>query len=160
MNQIICADTTKSLFGISRWPWKIMKPSGWGPNRKIWLKEPKVLCRKSHFKNEYVSSTGNMNCSQFNVGFMSRKGARFGSGSESLGLGVFVNSLSCVFNKVFLSVNRNLRRCDSNCAISLMISLNPAEQVSSQSHSCGHAGSMLLCKFCAVVAAFYCPPWE
>jgi len=103
-----------------------------------------VSCKTADFRNEYVRSAGNMNCSRFNVSFMSRKGVRFGGGSSSSGFGVHVDNLSCIFNKVYLSVNRNPRRCVSNCAISLKMSSNPAVQVSSQSHSCGHSGSMLL----------------
>ena len=51
-------------------------------------------CVIKSLRSEYVSSAGSMNCSQFNVNFMSRKGARFGGGSSSSGFPVRVNSLA------------------------------------------------------------------
>jgi len=75
---------------------------------------------------------------------MSRKGARCDWGSAFSIFGVLEN-LSCISKRVLFSGNRNPRRCDSNCAISLMISSNPGVQVSSRSPSCGQLSSMLFC---------------
>jgi len=80
---------------------------------------------------------------------MSRNGARFDGGSSSSGFCVLDN-LSCISKRAFLSVNRNPRRCDSNCAISLMMSSNPAVQVSGRSHSCGQLGNMVLYRILCV----------
>jgi len=76
---------------------------------------------------------------------MSRKGAKCGWGS-AISIFSVVDNLSCICKRVLFSVNRNPRRCDSNCAISLMISSNPAVQVSGRSHSCGQLSSMLFCR--------------
>ena len=86
-----------------------------------------------------------MSCPHFSGGLMSRKGSRCGWGSAISIFSVFDN-LSYISKRVLFSVNRNTRRCDSNCAISLMISSNPAVQVSVRNHSCGQLSSMLFCR--------------
>ena len=86
-----------------------------------------------------------MNYTHFSVGLMSRKRARCGWGSVISNFGVLDN-LSYISKRVLFSVNRNPRRCNSNCAISLMISSNPAVQVSGRNHSCGQLSRMLFCR--------------
>ena len=76
---------------------------------------------------------------------MSRKGARCGWGS-AISVFCVLDNLSCISERVLFSVNRNRRRCDSNCAISLMISSNPAVQVSCRSPACGQLSRMLFCR--------------
>jgi len=101
--------------------------------------------RVVNFKSECVSSAGSMSCPHFSGDLMSRKGARCGWGS-AISVFCVLDNLSCISKRVLFSVNRNPRRFDSNCAISLMISSNPAVQVSSRSHSCGQLRSMLFCR--------------
>ena len=61
-----------------------------------------------------------------------------------------LDSLSYNLKRVIFNVSRNPRRCESKCAISLMISSNPVVQVSGRRHSCGQFSNILCCKILCI----------
>ena len=102
-----------------------------------------------HSRCECVTSVGSINCTYVSGGLISRKGARCGWGS-AVSIVRVLDNLSYIPKRVIFSVSRNPRHCDSNCAISLMISSNPVVWVSSRSYSCGQLSNMLCCKILCI----------
>ena len=89
-----------------------------------------------------------MNCTHAS-GLTSRRGARYGWGAI-ISVSRVLDRLSFNPKRVIFNLCRNPKRCDSNCATSLMMSSNPVIFVAGRTHSCGQSRSTLDCMFLSI----------
>ena len=135
------------MLGILKWSWKTIKPLGLGVNKKISATSPRRP-NVSWIRCEFVSSTGSMKCTHAS-GLTSRRGARYGWGAI-ISVSRVLDRLLFNPKRVIFNLCRNPKRCDSNCATSLMMSSNPVIFVAGRTHSCGQSRSTLDCMFLSI----------